>query len=245
MWGPCRAFTAPFVARAATFYCVSSNNRLAYLGRSQVNIRPSLIWFLNAILYCNVWVSVMDILIDGGHSLKISILLTNGWSFPSLVTEPKGCMTFFFFFWEHTRAPYAVPSEGNLTDSSQHPWSHRRKALLVCAQLNSAPPRTMYPQHLPPGSSHPATSTGQMPHYSLTAQGTFNGLLASSAQGFPASSYFYAPPYGRGPRGDALHQSASQTGMFFGQAQVYLCNRALWLTFHRHQTEMIITKQGR
>uniref|UniRef100_A0A3B1KGB1 Eomesodermin homolog b n=1 Tax=Astyanax mexicanus TaxID=7994 RepID=A0A3B1KGB1_ASTMX len=30
-----------------------------------------------------------------------------------------------------------------------------------------------------------------------------------------------------------------------GRAQVYLCNRALWLKFHRHQTEMIITKQGR
>ncbi|XP_008430346.1 eomesodermin homolog b isoform X1 [Poecilia reticulata] len=29
------------------------------------------------------------------------------------------------------------------------------------------------------------------------------------------------------------------------RAQVYLCNRSLWLKFHRHQTEMIITKQGR
>ncbi|XP_032415549.1 eomesodermin homolog b isoform X2 [Xiphophorus hellerii] len=29
------------------------------------------------------------------------------------------------------------------------------------------------------------------------------------------------------------------------RAQVYLCNRPLWVKFHRHQTEMIITKQGR
>ncbi|XP_071416278.1 eomesodermin homolog isoform X2 [Pithys albifrons albifrons] len=29
------------------------------------------------------------------------------------------------------------------------------------------------------------------------------------------------------------------------RAQVFLCNRPLWLKFHRHQTEMIITKQGR
>ncbi|XP_073930110.1 eomesodermin homolog isoform X3 [Castor canadensis] len=29
------------------------------------------------------------------------------------------------------------------------------------------------------------------------------------------------------------------------RAHVYLCNRPLWLKFHRHQTEMIITKQGR
>ncbi|KAG7258873.1 hypothetical protein CRUP_003500 [Coryphaenoides rupestris] len=38
----------------------------------------------------------------------------------------------------------------------------------------------------------------------------------------------------------ALHSSAAGT-----RAQVYLCNRPLWLKFHRHQTEMIITKQGR
>lgn len=29
------------------------------------------------------------------------------------------------------------------------------------------------------------------------------------------------------------------------RATVYLCNRPLWLKFHRHHTEMIITKQGR
>ncbi|XP_048366263.1 eomesodermin homolog isoform X2 [Sphaerodactylus townsendi] len=29
------------------------------------------------------------------------------------------------------------------------------------------------------------------------------------------------------------------------RAQVFLCNRPLWLKFHRYQTEMIITKQGR
>ncbi|KAF0045162.1 eomesodermin [Scophthalmus maximus] len=51
------------------------------------------------------------------------------------------------------------------------------------------------------------------------------------------------PPYG-GP-GSALGGMtlpAAGPGM---RAQVYLCNRPLWLKFHRHQTEMIITKQGR
>ena len=38
------------------------------------------------------------------------------------------------------------------------------------------------------------------------------------------------------------HAGASGGGL---RAQVYLCNRPLWLKFHRHQTEMIITKQGR
>jgi hypothetical protein len=29
------------------------------------------------------------------------------------------------------------------------------------------------------------------------------------------------------------------------QVCVYLCNRELWVKFHQHMTEMIITKQGR
>lgn len=29
------------------------------------------------------------------------------------------------------------------------------------------------------------------------------------------------------------------------QSSVFLCNRELWLKFHHHTTEMIITKQGR
>ncbi|RLW11204.1 hypothetical protein DV515_00001670 [Chloebia gouldiae] len=40
----------------------------------------------------------------------------------------------------------------------------------------------------------------------------------------------------------ALGVPAAGAGM---RAQVFLCNRPLWLKFHRHQTEMIITKQGR
>ncbi|KAM7036425.1 eomesodermin homolog [Passerculus sandwichensis] len=40
----------------------------------------------------------------------------------------------------------------------------------------------------------------------------------------------------------ALGVPAAGPGM---RAQVFLCNRPLWLKFHRHQTEMIITKQGR
>ncbi|KAK7158383.1 hypothetical protein R3I93_009559 [Phoxinus phoxinus] len=48
------------------------------------------------------------------------------------------------------------------------------------------------------------------------------------------------------------HASGNSYGSYQGsgigslsRAQVYLCNRPLWLKFHRHQTEMIITKQGR
>ncbi|XP_077430936.1 eomesodermin-like isoform X1 [Vanacampus margaritifer] len=38
----------------------------------------------------------------------------------------------------------------------------------------------------------------------------------------------------------AIHGNGPTT-----RTHVYLCNRPLWLKFHRHQTEMIITKQGR
>lgn len=53
--------------------------------------------------------------------------------------------------------------------------------------------------------------------------------------------------FGHSP-GNTYH-SYQGTGSAIGsvglRAQVYLCNRPLWLKFHRHQTEMIITKQGR
>ncbi|XP_077990589.1 uncharacterized protein LOC144444913 [Glandiceps talaboti] len=39
--------------------------------------------------------------------------------------------------------------------------------------------------------------------------------------------------------------SSPPNNMFKGKACVYLCNRDLWLKFHQHNTEMIITKQGR
>lgn len=41
------------------------------------------------------------------------------------------------------------------------------------------------------------------------------------------------------------HVSGYDTQANTGKACVYLCNRDLWLKFHTHTTEMIITKQGR
>ena len=38
---------------------------------------------------------------------------------------------------------------------------------------------------------------------------------------------------------------ASMQGLHDGKAGVFLCNRELWTKFHAHQTEMIVTKQGR
>lgn len=47
-------------------------------------------------------------------------------------------------------------------------------------------------------------------------------------------------PYGLPPP-----QPTAQTVPQQNKASVYLCNRQLWLRFHQHTTEMIITKQGR
>lgn len=60
--------------------------------------------------------------------------------------------------------------------------------------------------------------------------GHYNGL-----------SYAYPQPYGQTYPDTGVYQFPAVPG----KAQVYLCNRALWVKFHRHLTEMIITKQGR
>ncbi|KAM4579847.1 eomesodermin-like isoform 1-T1 [Odontesthes bonariensis] len=52
----------------------------------------------------------------------------------------------------------------------------------------------------------------------------------------------YTPYAGSGPALSNMALPSAGSGM---RAQVYLCNRPLWLKFHRYQTEMIITKQGR
>ncbi|KAM4688402.1 eomesodermin homolog [Discoglossus pictus] len=58
----------------------------------------------------------------------------------------------------------------------------------------------------------------------------------------PGAMYSPYPAAGTGSGLSALGLPGSGAGV---RAQVFLCNRPLWLKFHRHQTEMIITKQGR
>ncbi|XP_067287276.1 T-box brain protein 1 isoform X2 [Pseudorasbora parva] len=84
-------------------------------------------------------------------------------------------------------------------------------------------------QHVVPAL--PALSSHYMtPHPVISNGPYYNGL-----------SYAYTQPYGQTYANAAVYPFHSVPG----KAQVYLCNRALWFKFHRHQTEMIITKQGR
>ncbi|CAL8344256.1 unnamed protein product [Boreogadus saida] len=117
-------------------------------------------------------------------------------------------------------------------------------------QSVSAAPSTMFPYPGQHGAAHPAFSIGSpgryMAHHPVISNGAYSGLLSPAApQGYPAAGYPYGQQYGHTYQGSAFYQFSPQAGLVPGKAQVYLCNRALWLKFHRHQTEMIITKQGR
>uniref|UniRef100_A0A4W3HDQ7 T-box brain transcription factor 1b n=1 Tax=Callorhinchus milii TaxID=7868 RepID=A0A4W3HDQ7_CALMI len=118
-------------------------------------------------------------------------------------------------------------------------------------QPTAAPTSAMFPYTGQHGPAHPAFSISSpgryMAHHPVITNGAYNSILSnSSPQGYPASGYPYPQQYGHSYQGGPFYQfSSGQPGLVPGKAQVYLCNRPLWLKFHRHQTEMIITKQGR
>ncbi|XP_037649633.1 eomesodermin homolog a isoform X3 [Sebastes umbrosus] len=98
-----------------------------------------------------------------------------------------------------------------------------------------------YPASLHYGSVLPPPPTGFSSASSVcTGRSQFSsGGYQFSSQG-PGCLYPSYPGAGSGIGSMSLPGSAAGA-----RAQVYLCNRPLWLKFHRHQTEMIITKQGR
>ncbi|XP_018419059.1 PREDICTED: eomesodermin homolog isoform X2 [Nanorana parkeri] len=98
-------------------------------------------------------------------------------------------------------------------------------------QAGGAARYTPYSSMLPPAGFSPPVCPSR-PQYST-------GYQYSQAPGTMYSPY---PAAGSGSGLSALGLPGTGAGV---RAQVYLCNRPLWLKFHRHQTEMIITKQGR
>uniref|UniRef100_A0A8C6Y3S7 T-box domain-containing protein n=1 Tax=Naja naja TaxID=35670 RepID=A0A8C6Y3S7_NAJNA len=154
----------------------------------------------------------------------------------------------------------------NFPDSKDPPGDQRAKLSPVVLDgassgqppaAASAPPAaaaaaaTMFPypgQHNHAAAFSLASPSRYMAHHPVIANGAYNSLLSNSAapQGYPAAGYPYPQQYGHSYQGSPFYQFPSaQAGLVPGKAQVYLCNRPLWLKFHRHQTEMIITKQGR
>ncbi|XP_053266550.1 eomesodermin homolog isoform X1 [Podarcis raffonei] len=108
-----------------------------------------------------------------------------------------------------------------------------------------------------PGSMYPASGGARYPYGSvLSPPGGFPSAAGRTPFAAAAGAYQYgqgAPPgslYSPYPAAAAgscggLGALAMPGGAGALRAQVFLCNRPLWLKFHRHQTEMIITKQGR
>ncbi|XP_033848119.3 eomesodermin-like [Acipenser ruthenus] len=106
-------------------------------------------------------------------------------------------------------------------------------------------PYTGQPVYASSNSRYPASL-----HYGsmLPPTGFTSAVCAGRSQFSPGYQFAQGPGsrYPSYPGSGSAIGSISIAGTGTGvRAQVYLCNRPLWLKFHRHQTEMIITKQGR
>lgn len=123
------------------------------------------------------------------------------------------------------------------------------------ASSEMASPCSLFPYAGQSGSVYTGSSGSRYPaslHYGsvLPPTGFSSSSVCTGRSQFSSGGY----QFGQGP--GCLYPSYPGTGTGIGsmslpgsaagaRAQVYLCNRPLWLKFHRHQTEMIITKQGR
>ncbi|XP_061886016.1 eomesodermin homolog a isoform X1 [Entelurus aequoreus] len=121
------------------------------------------------------------------------------------------------------------------------------------ASSDMASPCSLFPYAGQTGSVYTGTTGSRYPaslHYGsvLPPAGFSSPAVCTGRSQFGSGGY----QFGQGP--GCLYPSYPGTGIGAmalpgsgagPRAQVYLCNRPLWLKFHRHQTEMIITKQGR
>ncbi|XP_054620791.1 eomesodermin homolog a isoform X1 [Dunckerocampus dactyliophorus] len=121
------------------------------------------------------------------------------------------------------------------------------------ASSDMASPCSLFPYAGQTGSVYTGTTGSRYPaslHYGsvLPPTGFSSPTVCTARSQFSSGGY----QFGQGP--GCLYPSYPGTGIGSmalpgsgagPRAQVYLCNRPLWLKFHRHQTEMIITKQGR
>ncbi|KAF5909910.1 26S proteasome non-ATPase regulatory subunit 14 [Clarias magur] len=142
-------------------------------------------------------------------------------------------------------APHAL--DGSHAEKRHVPEPSRARTT-VSSSPSSATMFSYAAQHghtLPPFS---ITNPGHfVAHHAVIPNGPYDGVLSGAPrQNYTSAGYPYAQAYSQAYQGGALYPiSPAHPGLMAAKAQVYLCNRALWLKFHRHQTEMIITKQGR
>ncbi|XP_029306667.1 eomesodermin homolog b isoform X2 [Cottoperca gobio] len=122
----------------------------------------------------------------------------------------------------------------------------------VSKQTQEIPSPCSFIPYSPSGTVYSPSSAGRYPS-SLH----LGSVLPPT--GFPPSTAgrsHFSPAYQLGQSPGCIYPPYTSSGSALSnitlpsagpgmRAQVYLCNRPLWLKFHRHQTEMIITKQGR
>uniref|UniRef100_A0A3Q3K5N6 T-box domain-containing protein n=1 Tax=Monopterus albus TaxID=43700 RepID=A0A3Q3K5N6_MONAL len=121
--------------------------------------------------------------------------------------------------------------------STKQAAEERRKSPAVDGDDPTAGSR--YTEHGYPSSIH-LSSILPPAGFSPTTAGRTH--FSSTYQLGQSTGCIYPPYTGSGSALGGMTLPTAGPGM---RAQVYLCNRPLWLKFHRHQTEMIITKQGR
>lgn len=115
-----------------------------------------------------------------------------------------------------------------------------------------------YPPAAQPGSVYQPPGGPRYPYGSVLSPGGFAGAVCppgGRAQFGGGGGYQYGQAAGGGALYGPYPPASGSCGGLGAlavppagpgmRAQVFLCNRPLWLKFHRHQTEMIITKQGR
>ncbi|XP_034031177.1 eomesodermin-like [Thalassophryne amazonica] len=129
----------------------------------------------------------------------------------------------------------------------------------VCKQAPDPVSPCPFIPYTPSGSVYPPSSAGRyasslhlgsvLPPSGFSPSAASRTHFSPPAYQLGQSHGCICPSYtgsGSGLSGMALPGAASAVAAGPGvRAQVYLCNRPLWVKFHRHQTEMIITKQGR
>ncbi|XP_017333173.1 T-box brain protein 1 [Ictalurus punctatus] len=140
------------------------------------------------------------------------------------------------------------PLDGNHAEKRHVPEPSRAR---TNASISSSSSATMFSYAAQHGHTLPhfsITNPGHfVAHHAVIPNGSYDGVLSGAPrQNYTSAGYPYAQAYSQAYQSGALYPlSPAHAGLMAAKAQVYLCNRALWLKFHRHQTEMIITKQGR
>lgn len=111
-----------------------------------------------------------------------------------------------------------------------------------CSFLPYTPSGAVYPPSGTARYSTPLHLGSVLPTAGYSSSAAGRSHFSASYQHGQNLGCIYNPYAASGPALSNVALPVNGPGM---RAQVYLCNRPLWLKFHRHQTEMIITKQGR